>query len=367
MSILFEKTGINGVELPNRFVRSATWEGMATEEGAVTERLKQVMISLARGGAGLIISGHSYVSRQGQAGPWQLGIYRDELVGGLREMTDAVHEMGGRIFMQLAHAGLFAAIRLSGKIPLFVSDLKGFEESPKKLITGTDIKGLVSAFAEAAGRAKAAGFDGVQIHSGHGYLLSQFLSPIYNRRRDEYGGDIENRVRIHLEILRALRKEVGEKFPVMIKINCGDFAENGLSMDDSLKAALMLEKEGLDGVELTGGLVTGGNLSPSRPGINSEEKEAYFKEEAAAFKKELGIPLILVGGIRSFNVAEHLVQEEGADYISMSRPFIREPDLINRWRSGDLRKALCNSDNLCLSAGFRGDGVYCVSKERERT
>jgi 2,4-dienoyl-CoA reductase-like NADH-dependent reductase (Old Yellow Enzyme family) len=366
MSKLFKETKLNGMQLSNRFVRSATWEGMAADDGAVTPKLIETMNALAKGGVGLIISSHTYVRPEGQAGRWQLGVYKDELIQGLREMAASVHERGGRIVMQLAHAGHFAAEQLTGQPPLVVSNFEGLAKSPRKEITARDIREIVSAYADAAGRAKAAGFDGVQIHSAHGYLLSQFLSPGFNQRTDEYGGSVSNRARIHQEVYRAIREVVGNDYPILIKMNCRDFDENGLSLDDSVRVAGLLADAGLDAIEVSGGLLTGGALSPSRPGINSEEKEAYFKEELHTFRKAVSIPLILVGGIRSFEVAERLVDDGMADYISMCRPFIREPDLINRWKAGDHRKAECKSDNLCFKPGLEGKGIYCVTREREK-
>ena len=366
MSKLFEATRINGMEMLNRFVRSATWEGMATADGAVTPKLIETMTALARGGVGLIISSHAYIRPEGQAAPWQLGIYKDELIQGLREMTKAVHDSGGKIVMQLAHAGNFANEKLTGQPPFVVSDFEGLASSPRQEITLQDIREIVSAFAGAARRAKAAGFDGVQIHSAHGYLLSQFLSPVFNKRKDEYGGNVGNRARVHLEVYQAIRQAVGQGYPVLIKLNCRDFMENGMGLEDSLQVAKLLANAGMDAIELSGGFLTGGKLSPSRSGIDTEEKEAYFQEEASSMKKEIGIPVILVGGMRSFEVAERLVQEGVADYISMSRPLIREPDLIKRWKAGDRRRAECRSDNLCFRPGMEGDGIYCVVKKREK-
>ena len=366
MSILFETTEINGMKLRNRFVRSATWEGMASPEGAVTPKLIDTMAALARGGVGLIISSHAYVRKEGQASPWQIGVYQDELIDGLREMTAAVHEAGGTMALQLAHAGHFAAEQITGTPPLVVSDYAGLAQTPRKEMMVKDFEELVTAFADAAVRAKSAGFDGVQIHAAHGYLLSQFLSPAFNRRLDNYGGSIRNRSRIHLEILHAIRKVVGGDYPVLVKLNCRDFAENGLSLEDSISTAGLLADAGLDAIELSGGLLTGGGkLSPSRSRIDSEDKEAYFREELRAFKKQIRIPLILVGGIRSFGIADELVEEGAADYISMCRPFIWEPDLIARWKAGDRRKAECKSDNLCFMPGLEGNGIQCVTKQRQ--
>jgi 2,4-dienoyl-CoA reductase-like NADH-dependent reductase (Old Yellow Enzyme family) len=324
------------------------------------------MVDLAEGGVGLIISGHACVSSEGQAGPWQLGIYKDELVDGLKTMCEAVHNAGGKIVAQLAHAGHFAAKALTGQPPHVVSNFEGLSKSPRHELTQEDIQKLVKAFANAAGRARAAGFDGVQIHSAHGYLLSQFLSPAYNRREDAYGGAIENRARVHLEITNAIRDVVGQNYPVLIKINSEDCIENGLTVEDSLSAAKILAGAGLDAIELSGGTLTSGKLSPSRAAINKEAKEAYFKEAAAAFKKALDIPLILVGGMRSLNVARQTITGGTADYISMSRPFIREPGLIKRWQSGDTAPARCKSDNLCFGPAMEGKGIMCVVAANEQ-
>lgn len=367
MNQLFESTEINGMKLANRFVRSATWEGMATAEGAVTPQLIATMTALAEGGVGLIITGHAYVRPDGQAGILQLGAYKDELIPGLARMTAAVHAAGGKIVLQLAHAGHFAPEKLTKQPPRVASDYEGLSRTPRKELTVEDIHALAADFAAAAGRARSAGFDGVQIHSAHGYLFSQFLSPIYNRRKDGYGGSIENRSRIHVETIRAVREAVGSDYPVLIKLNGRDFAENGLTLEDSLAAAKRMAQAGLDAIELSGGLLTGGKLSPSRPGIHSREKEAYFREELRAFKQQLSIPLMLVGGNRSIEVSEQLVAEGAADYISMSRPLIREPNLIARWQSGDRRRAECKSDNLCFGPGLEGKGISCVTREREQT
>ena len=323
------------------------------------------MVALAKGGVGLIISSHAYVSREGQGTPWQLGIYDDNLVPGLREMVSAVHENGGRIVVQLAHAGQYAEVALTGRPALAVSDPVDHVQGDIKRITPAEMERLVFCYAQAATRAQKAGFDGIEIHSGHGYLLSQFLSPAYNRRQDEYGGSIENRVRIHLQIYQAIRAVVGADYPILIKMNGADFIDNGLTVDDSFQAARRFADAGFDAIEVSGGIIRTGRLSPSRAGITKVDKEAYFQEYASTFKREITVPLLLVGGFRSFEVAERMIAEGVADFISMSRPFIREPDLIHRWQNGDRRKAECKSDNLCFNPGFEGKGVYCVTREIE--
>ena len=367
MSKLFEPGEINGMILSNRFVRSATWEGMATDDGACTPNLIDLMANLAKGGVGLIISSHAYVQKEGQATPWQLGIYKDELIPGLKDMTDAVHENGGKIVMQLSHGGFFSYPKLTGQTPMAPSNVEGISKSPRREMTGDDIQHVANAFETGAKRAKQAGFDGVQIHSAHGYLLGQFLSPAFNHRKDEYGGDIRNRARLHVEVLKRIRQAVGKEYPVLIKMNCQDFIENGLDLQDSLQTAQMLVDAGIDAIELSGGILTGGKLNPSRMGITSEDKEAYFQKEAQTFRSRIDTPLILVGGNRSYQLAERLVEQGVADYISMSRPFIREPDLVNRWKSGDLSKTSCVSDNMCFNPAMKGDGIYCVTEERQKS
>jgi 2,4-dienoyl-CoA reductase-like NADH-dependent reductase (Old Yellow Enzyme family) len=362
----FEHSTINGMKLANRFVRSATWEGMAADDGACTPKLIDLMTELAKGGLGLIISSHAYVSPAGQAGPWQIGVYDDALVPGLEAMANAVHDNGGKIVMQLAHAGFFANAKLTGQTPLAPSNVAGFVKSPRKEMTVEDIQHVVKSYGAAAKRAQKAGFDGVQIHAAHGYLLSQFLSPAFNRRNDAYGGDIRHRAKAVVEVLQQIRQAVGPEYPVLIKMNCRDFIENGLAAEDSLEVGAMLESEGIDAIELSGGVLVGGKLSPSRMGIKSEEKEAYFQNDARAFKEKIRVPLILVGGSRSFQVAERLITDGIVDYISMSRPLIREPALINRWRAGDLSKATCVSDNMCFRPAMKGQGIYCLTEERER-
>jgi 2,4-dienoyl-CoA reductase-like NADH-dependent reductase (Old Yellow Enzyme family) len=364
MAKVFEQIRINKLVLKNRFVRSATWEGMAQKDGGVTPQLMDTMVALARGGVGLIVSGYAYVRQDGQSAPGQLGIDRDELVFGLKEMAARVHENNGKIVLQLAHGGFFAMKKLINQAPLAPSALPDVAKSPRREMTIQDIEGIIAAFAEGARRSKEAGFDGVQIHAAHGYLISQFLSPAFNRRTDAYGGSIENRARFLIEVLRAIRSVVGVDYAVLVKMNARDFTDNGLEFDDSLKVAHMLAAEGVDAIEISGGFLNGGKLNPIRFGINSEEKEAYFREEAKAFKKEISTPLFLVGGIRSLAVAEKLVSEGTVDCVSLSRPLVREPGLIKRWKDGDPAKAKCISCNRCFAPGVTGRGIYCMDEKK---
>ena len=365
MPMLFETTTIKSMSLTNRFVRSATWEGMAEEDGSCPLKLTDLMVRLAKGGVGLIITSHAYVSRNGRARLRQLGIHSDELVPGLAAMAKAVHNSGGKIAVQLAHAGCHADPNLTGQMPLGPSSMKG-EGMPNCLeMTGDDFRMVAEAFGKAAARAQEAGFDGVQIHAAHGYLLSEFLSPFYNRRNDQHGGSVENRARLLLEVAHNIRDKVGDRFPVMVKMNSEDFVTGGLTVEEMLEVASILESPCIDAIELSGGTMYSGDYVPVRPGrLDTENMEVYYLKAARKFKERVRVPLMLVGGIRSYAVAERIVREGITDYVSLSRPLIREPDLVNRWRSGDTGKAKCLSDNLCYEPAKAGEGLYCVVEKR---
>ena len=360
MAKLFEDTHIKSLKIANRFIRSATWEGLADENGGCPPALVDRMIELANGCAGLIISGHTYVHPAGQATPWQLGADSDERINGLSAMAEAVHRAGSAIALQLAHGGLRADPKLTHTTPVGPSTGEGLVRSPGKAMTAADIQRVVASFGRAARRAQKAGFDAVQIHAAHGYLLSQFLSPAFNQRDDEYGGKVENRVRIILEVLQNIREAVGRDYPVLIKINSEDFIKNGLSAEDFLAAGALLTEAGVDAIEVSGGTTLSGKRVPFRKNITFDRDQAYFRKAARMLKKMNPIPVILVGGIRSYLLAERLLAEGVMDYISMCRPFIREPMLIKRWRSGNLRKAKCISCNGCFAPARSGRGILCV-------
>jgi 2,4-dienoyl-CoA reductase-like NADH-dependent reductase (Old Yellow Enzyme family) len=228
-------------------------------------------------------------------------------------------------------------------------------------MTKEEIAETVIAFGDAAMRAKEAGFDGVQIHAAHGWLLSQFLSPFFNKRTDDYGGSLENRARIVLEVTKNIREAVGENFAILVKINSDDFLPGGFNTDEMLKVSVMLEKAGVDAIEVSGGtigaLLTGnidGSFSPA------SKKDVYYTEASKKLKEKIKIPVMIVGGIRTFETADELIKTGVADYVSLCRPLIREPDLIKKWKSGNLKKSDCISDSACFQPGMEGKGVHCV-------
>jgi 2,4-dienoyl-CoA reductase-like NADH-dependent reductase (Old Yellow Enzyme family) len=360
---IFDPVSLGSVTLRNRFVRSATWEGMADSQGYVTDELIDLMRRLAEGKVGLIITGHAYVSNEGQAHHHQLAITQDQYIENLSEMTQVVHKAGGKIFLQLAHAGFRADSQLTKILPVGPTEI--YEEGPQPIaraLTVVEIQDLVEAFGKAARRAQRAGFDGVQVHGGHGYLFNQFLAPIFNRRADAYGGQLDQRARFLYETLQSIRNKVGSDYPVMLKINSEDYLENGFTIEEMLKVSQKLEVEGtVDAIEMSGGNSYRGlaRFAPVRNGKIRPDQEAWYKASAVRYKSKISIPLILVGGIRSLDVACRLVSDQIADYISMSRPFITEPDLIQRWEAGDLNPSRCVSDTLCFKKLLEGEKLRC--------
>jgi 2,4-dienoyl-CoA reductase-like NADH-dependent reductase (Old Yellow Enzyme family) len=339
---------------------------MCNIDGKPGRKLIDFYGELARGNVGLIISGYAFVSPEGKQLPGKMGIHTDEFADVMKEMTRSIHAEDGRICIQLVHAGGQADSTNAGRQPFAPSalELDQYPELPAEL-TGEDISRIITAFGEAASRAKDWGFDAVQLHGAHGYLINQFLSPLTNRRTDEYGGSIENRCRFLLEIYGAVRSAVGADYPVMIKMNGSDNLDGGLTIKDAVFAAEKLDKAGIDCIEVSGGTPASGDSSPARTKITTPEKEAYNLQLAEQFRSAVKCPIMVVGGFRSFEVAEKAIQGS-ADYISMARPFIREPDLAKRWQDGDRSPARCISCNSCFAPGIKEGGIYCVVEKKEQ-
>lgn len=367
METLFEETIINGMPLRNRMVRSATWEGMCQPSGEPTEKLADFYHTLARGGVGLIMSGYTFVRPEGKQLPRQMGIHTDDFADSFRKMIASVHDAGGRIAIQLVHVGGQTDSETAGRQPLAPSDVRvvQFPELPEK-ISIQQIKEIVAAFGRGAGRAKKWGADGVQIHGAHGYLVNQFLSPLTNRRDDEYGGSLENRSRFLFEVYDQIRSVVGKDYPVMIKLNAEDNLEGGWTVDEAVLVARRLSEAGIDAIEVSAGTPASGDESPVRVKIDSPAKEAYHLGHARKIKDAVQCPVMVVGGVRSYEVAEKIVGEDGIDYISMARPLIREPDLPARWARGDRAPAACISCNGCFGPGLKEGGIYCVIEKKEK-
>ena len=354
---LFEKTNINQIELSNRFVRSATWENMADSKGHITPRLFQVYKELAQADLGLIITGCAFIMEEHQPNAGMNGIYSDEFIPGFKALTEMVHSFGSKIMVQVDNGSTQARYNVAGRKiwgPSAVADLETGIMATE--MTKDDIRCLVEAFGAAAGRAKMAGFDGIQLHCAHGYCLSRFLTPHYNRRTDEYGGSLGNRARIVFEVLEEMREKTGNDFAIIIKINCEDFIPNGLTAADSKSVCRELDKLGIDAIEVSGGVWAAKDFYTRRPHIDSEEKEAYFAPFSQSLAEEIKAPVIVVGGLRSLPVIEKLASETKIRCFSLCRPLMREPRLVGRWMAGDSQKSVCTSCNKC----FADDGNVCV-------
>lgn len=362
MPLLFTEKKIGSLEIKNRIIRSATYEKMATENGEVTDRLTECHRELARGGAGLIVTGHAFVHPMGKVSHFMTGIHKDDMIPGLRRLTDSVHKEGGKICIQINHGGRQVDKKaIGGKTPLAPSPVPDRinKTSPREMTDG-EIQEVIEAFCLASERAKMAGFDAVQIHGAHGFLISEFISPYTNRREDIWGGSLENRMRFPLEVYSGVRRVVSKDYPVLIKLNSEDFLEGGLEVKESIAIALELEKEGIDAIEISGGMREA-KLGAARRDILEEDMEAYFLANAREFRKALNIPLILVGGLRSRRVMEGVLEEGTVDFVSMSRPLIREPDLPGKMKEGK-EKADCISCNGCF--GLKLEYTRCTQVKK---
>jgi len=355
--MLFTPENIGPLALPNRLVRSATAERMADANGQPKPRLKALYEELARGGVGLIITGHMYVHPSGKAHLEMTGIYSDEMIPLLAELADAVHREGGQVVVQINHGGMQCSRETVPETIAPSAVDAPFLKRPAREMTPDEITLLIQAYGQAARRAREAGFDGVQIHGAHGYLISQFLSPFVNRRADEWGGDLEGRMHFLRAVCQTVREQVGPDYPVFIKLGMMDGVEGGLTPKEGVRVVAALEGMGLDAVEISGGIGGVRNLN-IRTGIRSEADEAYFRPLARQARPVTRLPIILVGGFRSRRVMEEVLADGDADFVSLCRPLLCEPDLPNRLRAGLQERSSCISANHCWPEG-PDEGIAC--------
>lgn len=364
MSMLFALGRIGSLELPNRTVRSATAERLADDDGRPAPRLKELYQDLARGGVGLIITGHMYVHPSGKAHPEMTGIYSDELVPDLAELADAVHQEGGHVAVQINHGGMQSHPDAVAEIIAPSAVDAPFLPRPAREMSTDELHVLIDAYAQAARRVKEAGFDGVQIHGAHGYLVSEFLSPFVNHRTDEWGGDLEGRMHFLRAVCQAVREQVGPDYPMFIKLGMMDGVEGGLTAEEGAQIVAALADMGLDALEISGGIGGGTNLN-SPPGVRAGEDEACFRHLAQQARPVTELPIILVGGLRSRKVMEEVLADGDADFVSLCRPLICEPDLPNRMRSGLQDQSICISGGRCW-AEAAGEGISCKCNIQRR-
>jgi 2,4-dienoyl-CoA reductase-like NADH-dependent reductase (Old Yellow Enzyme family) len=368
-SILFEPAKLGNMSLRNRFARSATYDGCA-DDGYVTDKQVNLYSTLSQGGVGLIITGITYVHESGEISTFQNSISGDEFIDGFKRLTSAVHQWGAKVAVQLFHAGRESRFpNSSNRVPMGPSfvETDPYFRGKYRPMTETEIWEVVHAFGDGAKRAREAGFDGVQVHAAHAYLLSQFLSPHTNRREDKWGGTLENRLRLHGEIYHDIRRKVGEDYPVLIKIGVQDGFSGGLEFNEGKLAAHHLAEWGFDALEISQGLRGSGyEETEFKTKINTLDREAYYRRWSGEIKKKVDIPIMLVGGLRTFDLMEEIVRNKEADFVSLSRPLIRNPNLINEWKQGDHHRADCISCNRCLEGLRNGEKLNCLKVKDSR-
>ena len=372
---VFTPFGIGGVRLRNRIVRSAAFEGMAPS-GIPSASLARYHAEVAAGGAALTTVAYASVSADGRTYGHQISLDFPDAMPGLRRVTDGVHREGAAAAIQIGHCGYFANPSLTHERPIGPSAVfNRYGLLVPRVMTDADIDRVTAAFGRAAATSVEAGFDAVEVHAGHGYLLSQFLTPHTNRRRDRWGGSLGNRFRIVAGVMRAVRAAVPPGFPVMVKMNLSDGFPGGLEIGEAVQVARMLESEGADALVLSGGFVSRTPMYVMRGDVPFEDMyrgqtslvkkagllvmgrllvkawpftEAYFREDARRVRAAVRIPLVLVGGIRTLSVMEDLVAE-GFDMLAMARPLIIEPDLPRRMERGEATTSRCEPCNKCIA------------------
>ncbi|MCX7766034.1 MAG: NADH:flavin oxidoreductase [Candidatus Sumerlaeia bacterium] len=360
--MLFQPIDVGGITLKNRFMRSATHEWLATEDGFVTEKMLDFYQTLAQGGVGLIIPGYAYVDPGGKSSVRQNAIYEDKFIPGYQALVKIVHQYGAKIALQIVHGGRQSKPELIGmQTPIAPSAVydKSSGITPRAM-SSSEITHIQEQFVSAITRAKKAGFDAVQLHIAHGFLLSEFISPYTNQRTDIYGGSTENRCRFIIEIIQKAKREVGNDFPIFAKLNSTDGIRGGLTEEESARVAKLLAIAGVALIEVSGGMAEAGAIA-ARKNILTVEQEAYFLPAARLIKQALkesalSTRVALVGGLRSLSIMHQIIENGEADLISLSRPLIREPDLILKFQRGEKDRADCISCNGCYSP----DGIRCV-------
>ena len=324
MSKLNESITIKNIKLSNRLVMPPMATAKSNEKGEISQALCDYYSTKSKEGyIGLIIVEHSYINQEGIANKGQISISKDSDIDGLKKLVASVHSNGSKVIAQINHAGGAAKKEITGceilsasPIPLPRAD--GSDTVPKEM-TQEDINKVISDFAQAARRAKEAGFDGVEIHSAHGYLLNQFYSPLNNKRTDPYSGSsIEGRIKIHLEVIKAVKEAVGPDYLVALRLGASDYREGGTTIEDSIQAAIAFEKAGIDLLDISGGFCgfTNPNLT----------EQGYFSELTEKVKKNINIPVMLTGGIVEGEVANKLLTEGKADLIGVGRAILKNDE-----------------------------------------
>lgn len=318
MSYLLKPLNKGKLTLINRLVMPPMATSKSEKDGSVSHEILDYYDQKTQGGyIGLVIIEHSFITQQGKASEGQLSIAEDMLVEDLKKLSTVIHKNGSKTVMQINHAGSAASEAVTGCDPVGPSAVANHRIGtiPREL-SKEDIETIIAEFKDAAIRVKQAGFDGVEIHSAHGYLLNQFFSPLSNRRTDEYGGAVLGRIKIHLEIIKACREAVGDDFPILLRLGASDYMAGGTTLEDSLIAAVEFEKAGVDVLDISGGF--GGYISPE------SKSPGYFSPLTEAIKKVVSIPVLLTGGITDAVSAEELLSQGKADLIGVGRAIYKD-------------------------------------------
>lgn len=386
---IFAPAQLGALPLRNRIIKTATYEGM-TPGGVPSPALTEHHVTLARGGVGMTTVAYCAVSSAGRTFGEQMYM-RDAIVPHLQALTAAVHAAGAKVSLQLGHCGAFSKNKeLPGRRPLapsFAINRYGLMAGMPftRAMTERDMEQVIDEFGSAASAAVRAGFDAVELHLGHGYLLSQFISPATNQRRDRWGGSLDNRMRLPLAVVAEARKRVGPQVPVLCKINLRDGFRGGLQLDESVVVAQKLEAAGVDALVLSGGFTSTSPFylfrgkAPIKEMIEVEKnplqrlvlrylggrvireypfQELFFLEDARAVRRAVRMPLVLLGGALSRQNLETAMQE-GFDFVAMGRALIADPDLVVRMERGETDRSRCISCNKCVAEMDR-HGVRCV-------
>lgn len=318
MANLLSPIKIKNLKAKNRIVMPPLATREATRMGMVTDKLTEQYKN--RPNVGIIIVEHSYVRREGRVNNHQLGIYDESHIAGLGKLAHTIRENGSLAVIQISHGGSASKSHILGRSAFAPSEVKhpgrDIDEIPTALVK-EDLKELKRSFVKAALRAKKAGFNIVELHGAHGYLLNQFMSPLTNKRDDEYGGNLKNRMRFPLEIVRAIRGAVGRKYPIAYRLGCDDFLPGGIKIEDAVEAAKMLEEAGVDLLDLSGGL-TGYNVG--------DDEEGYFVYMGEAIKPEVSVPVIVTGGIETPEFANKIIEDGKTDLVGIGRAMLKDKD-----------------------------------------
>ena len=342
MKKIFEAVKLGNLSMKNRLVRSATWKGIAQPDGSVTEEAYAIYDELASGGVGAVITGFTGVALHDYYFGGMMRLCDDALIPQYRRLTDTIHAHGTPVITQLALGAYYREV--GGRYMQIEPDD----------MTADEIQLVIRLFLDAAVRAEKAGFDGVQIHAAHFFFLSRFISPAVNHRKDEYGGTLENRSRILIEILEGIR-EAAPTLHITVKINSSDFTYGGLDGDECVTICKLLDAAGIDSVEISGN-------GTSVAGIRAHRNEGYFVPVAAKVAEKVACPVIVVGGFRSLDTMESVLNSTKIDFISLSRPLLREPELPHKMAQDEGYISKCVSCNACYSSPAH----KCVLRGRDR-